>query len=169
MASRRPSAKNGSLAFPPCTDSALQIQKRHIHRSFPHPYQQVFFISTQPGAVSLTPYTTFYTALPRLTFSSGCTKTTERVLSCSKPFPCVRKLFLLFSFSCLYHQPSKEGEEVLVCGIFRINIRCTKETNLATGRVGGDKKRKGTFFFLSVLLFFCLSVGCTFITMSGSF
>jgi hypothetical protein len=34
-----------------------------------------------------------------------------------------------------------------VCGIFRIIIRCTKETNLATGRVGGDKKRKGTFFF----------------------
>jgi hypothetical protein len=166
MASRRPSAEKVH-SLPTCTDSALQIKKGiyivpsriHISRFLP--------FDTAWRRLSYNPIRLFTPRYLALRPQSACTKTTERVLSCLKSSPCVRKLFFFsFLFLVFIIDLRKKERRFWCVGFFSNYYPLYRGNRSRYCRVGGDKKRKGTF---SISLAFFLSIGCTFIPMLGSF
>jgi hypothetical protein len=152
MASRRPSAEKVH-SLPTCTDSALQIKKGiyivpsriHISRFLP--------FDTAWRRLSYNPIRLFTPRYLALRPQSACTKTTERVLSCLKSSPCVRKLFFFsFLFLVFIIDLRKKERRFWCVGFFRIIIRCTEGTDLDTVEWVVIKSERG--HFLSVLLFF---------------
>lgn len=136
--------------FPSMYRLGVTNQKRHIHRSFPASISAGFFISTQPGAVSLTPYTTF---TPRYRFawqpqSAGLYKNhpSESRLA-QNHFLASEGYFFSFPFLVFIIDLRKKERTFWCVGFFELLSVVQMGTNLATSRVGGDKKRKGTFFF----------------------
>ena len=156
MASRRPCAKNGSLAFPPCTDSALQIKKGIYIVPFPHPYQQVssFRHSLAPSLLHLIRLLHRGTALLDSLNRLACTKITRAspvlLKTISLRPKAISSLFLFLSLSSTFER--RRGRS----GVWDFSnyyplYRWEPISLLVESVV--IKSERG-HFFLSVLLFF---------------